>query len=174
MAPGVGLYLDELFFDNYNKNQEKTLNLQVEKLNCKKNMKIDEVGKEMKTEKTEIDAMKEGVKTNVEKDVEVLSDAQVSSGQREVVVEVELETDVEVKDKSEESKKRKQIEATLCPPSPNPHLLSILSVATSDGTGDQVQNEAEADVEAEVDNEPVRFFSSIWNSLYFGKSIFDS
>ena len=172
MAPGVGLYLDELFFDNYNKNQEKTLNLQVEKLNCKNNMKTDEVIKEMKTKET--DAMKEGVKTNVEKDVEVLSDAQVSSGQREVVVEVELETDVEAKDNYEESMKRKQIEVTLCPPSLNPHLLSILPVATSDGTDDQVQNEAEADVEAEVDNEPVRFFSSIWNSLIFGKSIFDS
>lgn len=38
MAPGVGLYLDELYFENYNKNQEKTIN---EKLN-NKNTDIDE------------------------------------------------------------------------------------------------------------------------------------
>ena len=153
MAPGVGLYLDELFFDNYNKNQEKTLSLQVEKLNCKNNAKIDGDGKVIDMREIEADATKEEVQIVAEKDVQLPSEAFISSEQ------IEIEKEVEAIENCEEDMKRKEIEVTLCPHSSISDLPSIPFAATSDDTDNHDKNEAkkeaEVEVEVEVDNEPV-------------------
>ena len=152
MAPGVGLYLDELFFDNYNKNQEKTLSLQVEKLNCKNNTKIDGDGEVIDMRENEADATKEEVQIGAEKDVQLQSEAFISSEQ------IEIEKEVEAIENCEEGMKKKEIEVTLCPHSSTSDLPSIPFAATSDDTDNHDKNEAkkEAEVEVEVDNEPVR------------------
>ena len=152
MAPGVGLYLDELFFDNYNKNQEKTLSLQVEKSNCKNNAKIDEDSEVIDMREIEADATKEEVQIVAEKDVQLQSEALISSEQ------IEIEKEVEAIENCEEGMKRKEIEVTLCPHSSISDLPSIPFSATSDNTDNHDKNEAkkEVEVEVEVDNEPVR------------------
>ena len=170
MAPGVGLYLDELFFDNYNKNQEKTLSLQEEKLNSKNNTKIDGDSKVIDMREIEADATKEEVQIVAEKDVQLPSEAFISSGQ------IEIEKEVEAIENCEEGMKRKEIEVTLCPHSSISDLPSIPFSATSDNTDNHDKNEAkkEAEVEVgtevEVDNEPVSllllFFFGIVYILY--------
>ena len=156
MAPGVGLYLDELFFDNYNKNQEKTLSLKVEKLNSKNNAKIDGDGEVIDMREIEADATKEEVQIGAEKDVQLPLEAFISSEQ------IEIEKEVEAIENCEEDMNRKEIEVTLCPHSSISDLPSIPFAATSDNTDNHDKNEAkkeaeaEVEVEVEVDNEPVR------------------